>query len=122
MRPVETVGGHPGGSPGDGERGERGGWGKRGCKHLQPETCASASIAPTQEEASEASYHSSMPPEKQTKVVVYGVLYGQSPATLGQQLGERTGAAWKIRETVLRAYPRLREYLRSVKEECRQCG
>lgn len=59
---------------------------------------------------------------EQAKVLVYGVLYGQSAAALAQQLGVRTGAAYKIRETVLATYPKLRDYIQQVKEECKING
>lgn len=57
-----------------------------------------------------------------TKIIVYGVLYGQSASALAQQLGETHGTASKIRETVLRTYPKLRDYIQQVKEDCRQHG
>lgn len=58
----------------------------------------------------------------QTKVVVYGVLYGQSGDALAPQLGMSRPKAWKTQETVLKTYPRLTEFLGRVKADCKSCG
>ncbi|CAM9111170.1 unnamed protein product [Pylaiella littoralis] len=59
---------------------------------------------------------------RQTKVVVYGVLYGQSADALVPQLGLSRPEAFKIRQTVLKTYPKLTEFLKKVKEDCKKCG
>lgn len=56
------------------------------------------------------------------KVIVYGVLYGQAEGALAKQLGVGAGTASKIRSLVLKTYPRLSEYIRTVKEDCKKCG
>ena len=58
----------------------------------------------------------------QTKIVVYGVLYGQSADALAPQLGMSRPKAWKTRQTVLKTYPRLTEFLERVKADCKSCG
>lgn len=58
----------------------------------------------------------------QTKIVVYGVLYGQSADALAPQLGMSRPKAWKTRQTVLKTYPRLTEFLEKVKADCKTCG
>ena len=58
----------------------------------------------------------------QTKVVVYGVLYGQSADALAPQLRLSRPEAFKIRQTVLKTFPKLTEFLKKVKEDCKKCG
>ncbi|CAN0504262.1 unnamed protein product, partial [Ectocarpus sp. 12 AP-2014] len=58
----------------------------------------------------------------QTKIVVYGVLYGQSADALVPQLRLSRPEAFKIRQTVLKTYPKLTEFLKKVKEDCKECG
>lgn len=58
----------------------------------------------------------------QTKVVVYGVLYGQSADALVPQLRLSRPEAFKIRQTVLKTFPKLTEFLKKVKEDCKKCG
>ncbi|CAM9444784.1 unnamed protein product [Ectocarpus fasciculatus] len=59
---------------------------------------------------------------RQTKIVVYGVLYGQSADALVPQLRLSRPEAFKIRQTVLKTYPKLTEFLKKVKEDCKECG
>ncbi|CAM9666820.1 unnamed protein product [Scytosiphon promiscuus] len=59
---------------------------------------------------------------RQTKIVVYGVLYGQSADALVPQLRLSRPEAFKIRQTVLKTYPKLTEFLKKVKDDCKTCG
>lgn len=54
--------------------------------------------------------------------MVYGVLYGQSAEALAPQLGVSRPKAWKIRQTVLKTYPKLKDYLQKVKDDCKKSG
>ena len=53
---------------------------------------------------------------------MYGVLYGQSADALVPQLGLSRPEAFKIRQTVLKTFPKLTEFLKKVKEDCKKCG
>ena len=56
------------------------------------------------------------------KTLCYGVLYGAGKATLGKNLGMSEEEADRQKHSLLRKYPRVKEFHKSVEMECRNRG
>ena len=56
------------------------------------------------------------------KTLCYGVLYGAGKATLGKNLNMPEAEAEKQKNTLLRKYPRVKEFHKLVEAECKQRG